>query len=149
MIEVTVTHAVTQPTATVFDYVAEPVHLPDWDVAVVDARRMFEGPPKLGTRAWTMRRFPGWQAEVVWEITAFEPPQRFELRTVSGPYPMRALYFYTATPANGTSIELQLEVEVENWLDGFSPFISMIIRQELEQSLRQLEQRLGQHPTAT
>lgn len=141
MIEVRVSHDVARPPADVFAYVAEPDNLPEWDVAVVQARREFAGPPQLGHRAWTIRRFPAWQAEVVWEITTFDAPTIFELRSVSGPYPMRAHYRYTPTDS-GTHIDLQLEVEVEQWLMGFSQFIGNIMRNELEQSLIQLGHRL-------
>lgn len=144
MIEVSVSHDVARPPAAVFAFVAEPDNLPEWDVAVVQARREFTGPPQLGHRAWTIRRFPAWQAEVVWEITTFEEPTTFELRSVSGPYSMRANYRYTPTDSGGTHIDLQLAVDIDQWLMGFSSFIGNIMRNELEQSLIQLEQRLRQ-----
>ncbi len=139
MIEVCVSQDVARPPADVFAYVAEPDNLPAWDVAVVQARREFAGPPQLGHRAWTIRRFPTWQAAVVWQITTFDAPTNFELRSVSGPYPMRAHYHYTPTAAGGTHIDLQLDVAVDPWLMGFSQLIGNMMRNELEQSLIRLE----------
>ena len=48
-----------RPVEEVFAFLANGENNPKWELEIVDARQLTEGPPRVGTRWSYVRRFPG------------------------------------------------------------------------------------------
>lgn len=99
---------VARPIEEVFDYLVDVANLPAWQTSVVSAELDGEGPPGAGARFRETRTFMGRRLESVVEVTEWERPRRFCLRTVSGPLPYDVRH--TLEPGDGgTRIRFELE----------------------------------------
>lgn len=73
-----------KPPQEVFDYVADPNKLPEWQSTIVEAQQLDDGPVKLGTRSQGTSKILGRRFDWTTEVTEFEPPRRAVMRSVGG-----------------------------------------------------------------
>lgn len=85
MIRVEHTLEIDRPAEDVFDYLTTIESLPDWQASALEASR--EGDPGVGMQVHETRKFLGRRVESTLEVTEYERPRRFSLRTISGPVP--------------------------------------------------------------
>jgi uncharacterized protein YndB with AHSA1/START domain len=88
-----------QPVDEVFAYVSEPENFPRWNSAVQTVRKTSFGEDPVGLTYSMTRQLPSGQAENDLEITAYERPREFAIRTLSGPTPFA--YRYAFSPSDG------------------------------------------------
>jgi carbon monoxide dehydrogenase subunit G len=72
-----------RPPAEVFPFIAEFEHLAEWDPGTIEVRSRTPGPLAVGTAYEVVSEFRGRQTELVYTVTALDPPHRIELRGVS------------------------------------------------------------------
>lgn len=100
-----------RPVDEVFAYVSDPENFPRWNSAVQTVRKTSSGEDPVGSTYAMTRQLPSGQAENDLEITAYERPREFAIRTLSGPTPFA--YQYAFSPSEeGTLLELDAEVEL-------------------------------------
>lgn len=100
-----------RPVDEVFAYVSEPENFPRWNSAVRTVRKTSSGDDPVGSTYAMTRQLPSGQAENELEVTAYERPRQFTIRTLSGPTPF--VYRYAlARSDGGTLLELDAEVEL-------------------------------------
>jgi len=75
-----------RPPEDVFAALTDVSRLPQWQRSVVTAE--LEGEPRVGARLRETRRLMGREGKLVSEVTEYDPPHRFSLRSVEGPMPM-------------------------------------------------------------
>lgn len=68
----------------VFDYVADPSRLPEWQPTVEEAAAEPPGIPTVGMRGHETRRVPGGRRTIRWEVTECEPGRRWAIRGIDG-----------------------------------------------------------------
>jgi hypothetical protein len=119
----------------VFEFVADPVRLPDWNSAV-------EFVTGVGGNRYAMRRtLPSGPAENELEVEA-APPDVLTLRTLSGPTPF--VYRYSFEPiASGTRVVLHAEVELNGVGSLLGPLATQAVRRGVDANLRTLHDILG------
>jgi uncharacterized protein YndB with AHSA1/START domain len=106
---------VNRPVADVFEYVVDGEKCKEWRPGVRDITRaggsMTGG---VGTRYIQGVKGPmGRRISADYEITVFEPNQRLEFRTVSGPARPHGRYDFTPTPDGaGTNLKFALDAEL-------------------------------------
>src|SRR5207244_5409639 len=88
-----------RPIEYVFSFVVDMDHLPQWARAVVAAQRTTLSPPGVGTTYRIVGRLAGRDVASTYELTAFAPPATFAAVGTIGPFPLRAVYTFTATPS--------------------------------------------------
>jgi uncharacterized protein YndB with AHSA1/START domain len=86
-----------RPPEGVFALLTDIARLPEWQSSAVSAEA--EGPLAEGTRIRETRRLFGREYQVVHEVAVFEPPHRFEVRSVEGPLPLTVTH--TLEPSGG------------------------------------------------
>jgi len=86
-----------RPPEDVFAFLTDISRLPDWQGSAASAEA--EGPLAVGARIRETRRFLGREYKVVHEVTAYDPPQRFDVRSVEGPIPLSVRH--TLEPSGG------------------------------------------------
>jgi uncharacterized protein YndB with AHSA1/START domain len=88
---------VDRPPEDVFALLTDIARLPEWQGSAVSASA--EGSLGVGTRLRETRRFLGREYRVVHEVTAYDPPHRFDVRSVEGPFPLSVTH--TLEPSGG------------------------------------------------
>ena len=92
-----------RPPEAVFALLTDIGRLPEWQGSAVSAEA--EGPVVKGTRLRETRRFLGREFRVVNEVTAYDPPHRFDLRSVEGPLPLGVSHVLEPS-GGGTHLEV-------------------------------------------
>jgi hypothetical protein len=80
-----------------------------WDPAVVGMENLTDGPVRLGTTGIETRSFMGRQ-RARFEVTAFEPRNRFAFRNVSGPFQLDRSYTFEPAADGTTSITFRFDM---------------------------------------
>jgi uncharacterized protein YndB with AHSA1/START domain len=73
----------------VFAYVTDPERFPEWQDAVVRARRKDDGPVRQGLKIELTRRMGSREQTMTSELTEYNPPRSYAFRVIDGP--VRAL----------------------------------------------------------
>jgi hypothetical protein len=76
-----------QPIDRVFEYIATPDNDPTWVPASLRHEMLSPAPMRVGSITEEDVWFLGRRMRYAWEITQYEPPTVFALRSVSGPIP--------------------------------------------------------------
>ena len=74
---------IARPPEEVFAYLADVSKLPEWQASLV--RASADGEVRVGTRIRERRTFMGRELDTELEVTVYEPPRRFDLRSRGGP----------------------------------------------------------------
>jgi uncharacterized protein YndB with AHSA1/START domain len=99
---------IARPPEDVFGYLTDVANLPAWQSSIVSAEA--DGEVREGTRIRERRTFMGREVKTESEVTAYDPPRRFDLRSRAGPasYVIR----HTFEPI-GTGTRLNVVVDVK------------------------------------
>jgi uncharacterized protein YndB with AHSA1/START domain len=103
-----ITVDVARPSADVFAYLTDVSKLPEWQSTASEAE--LDGAVRQGARIRERRHFLGRDVRTELEVTAYEPPQRFDVRSAGGPVSFGIRH--TLTPA-GEGTRLRAEVDVK------------------------------------
>jgi carbon monoxide dehydrogenase subunit G len=113
---------VDRPLDEVFSFIGDFVNSATWDPGVAEARNATEGPVRVGTTYELIVIFNGRRLPMTYEVTAYEPPNRVELRgtgsTVNAVDDIR----FEATPT-GTRIRYEADLRLKGVLRALGPFV--------------------------
>jgi uncharacterized protein YndB with AHSA1/START domain len=90
----------------VFALLTDIGRLPEWQASALSAAA--EGPLGEGTRIREQRRLFGREYSVLHEVAVFDPPHRFEVRSVEGPLPLTVSHMLEPS-GGGTHLEVVAE----------------------------------------
>jgi uncharacterized protein YndB with AHSA1/START domain len=130
-----------RPPEEVFAFLTDTRRLPDWQgsLVAVDAT----GEMGVGARFQETRRFLGREYRVVSEVAAYDPPHRFEVRSVEGPVPFSVRH--TLEPSGGgTHLEAVGEANPKGVLRFAAGGIAMTAEAEFRRDFERLKQLLEQ-----
>jgi hypothetical protein len=114
-------------------------NLPRWQTGLVDLRA--EGEPRLGGRHVEVRSLLGKHVEATLEITAFEPPRRFDLAVVEGPLKLRVAH--TLEPVDvGTRLEVEGEGDPGRLFRFAGPLLAKAVERQTRDDLARLKRTL-------
>jgi uncharacterized protein YndB with AHSA1/START domain len=99
-----------RPIEEVFGFLADFENLPRWNYAIVETRKVSEGPVGVGTIYQQVRSVPS-RSEERFEITAHNPPRRLEIQGQLGPFPSRLSYALDTVP-EGTRVTNAVELQL-------------------------------------
>jgi uncharacterized protein YndB with AHSA1/START domain len=118
-----------RPPEDVFAALTAIERLSEWQASAVEAAA--EGPLGVGARIRETRRLMGREFHVVHEVTAYDPPHRFDLQSVEGPIPLSVSH--TLEPSGGGTL---LEVVGEGKPRGMLRFAGAGIAKTAEAEFR-------------
>ncbi len=101
---------IARPIEDVFGFLSDLENVPRWNYAIVETRKVSEGPIGVGTVYRQVRSVPS-RSEERLEITTYDPPRQLGLRGRLGPFASRLFYALDATP-EGTRVTNTVEVEL-------------------------------------
>lgn len=131
MIRFEVTEVVNRPAEEVFAYLTDSEKLPEWQSMVSESRQESPGPMGVGTRVSNVRNFLGRRMEFQAEVTVYEPPERFDLRVVSGPVPFQISH--TLEPMETATT---IKVEVQGEPGGFFKLAEPVVGRQAERQFK-------------
>lgn len=127
----------------VFDYVADPLRLPEWQPSVEEATAEPPGIPTVGMRGHEIRRVPGGRRTIHWEVTECEPGRTWGVQGVEGP--LRAHVSVELTPERQGAMT---HVDYQIWFEshGIGKLVEVLARhgarKDVPNSLALLKKRL-------
>jgi uncharacterized protein YndB with AHSA1/START domain len=136
------TVVIRRPIEEVFAFLSDLENVPKWNYAIVETRKVSEGPVGLGTVYRQVRSVPS-RSEERLEVTAFNPPGRLEIRGQLGPFPSRLSYALDALP-EGTRVTNSVELELRGPGRVLGRVAVPRVRDAVATNLRKLKELLDQ-----
>ena len=123
----------------VFAVLTDVGRLPEWQSSALSAEA--EGSLGVGMRIRERRRFMGREFQVVNEVTEYEPPHRFEVRSVEGPLPL-AVSHVLEPSGGGTHLEVVGEAKPKGMLRFAAGAAAKAAEQEFRRDFERLKELL-------
>jgi uncharacterized protein YndB with AHSA1/START domain len=123
----------------VFAYLADVEKLPEWQSSALESRA--DGPMEEGARISERRRLLGRDRQTELEVTAFEPPRRLTLRSLSGPVRFTVDH-ELAEDGGGTLLRFTAEAEPGSFLKLAEPVLRRTAEQEFCKDFERLKEIL-------
>jgi uncharacterized protein YndB with AHSA1/START domain len=129
-----------RPVEDVFGFLSDFENVPKWNYAIVETRKISEGPVGVGTIYRQVRSVPG-RSEESFEVTAFDPPRYLELQGQLGPFPSRLSYALNAVPEE-TRVTNSVELELRGPGRLLARVVVPRVRDAVAANLRKLKELL-------
>jgi uncharacterized protein YndB with AHSA1/START domain len=123
----------------VFAVLTDIPRLPEWQSSALSAQA--EGAPGVGMRIRERRRFMGREFHVVHEVTAYDPPHRFEIRSVEGPLPLTVSHVLEPS-GGGTHLEVVGDAKPKGMLRFAAGAAAKGAEQEFRRDFERLKELL-------
>ncbi|MBV6396793.1 MAG: hypothetical protein HFACDABA_02394 [Anaerolineales bacterium] len=94
-----------------FAFATDFANAPKWMVGFIEAKILTEGAPRVGTQYVFVSKFLGQKMEMKSEIVVWDPPARYEYKTVDAPISMHGGFAFVAEDG-GTLVTMQGEGEL-------------------------------------
>ena len=118
---------INRPQQEVFDYVTNPANSAQWQSGTESAEWTSDGPPGVGSTFKVVARFLGRKAELVGEITGWDPPNLQRVKSVGGPVPFEGTSKFEAQ-GDGTLLTQTGQAE----FGGFFKLAEGLVGKQLE-----------------
>jgi uncharacterized protein YndB with AHSA1/START domain len=132
---------INRPVEEVFAYVGNAGNGPKWQSALVEARRISDGPLGVGTEYSGVRKFMGRKMESVMHYTTYEPNKKVVFRSDSGSMPFVQTFLFEPV-AGGTQITARLELQTSGLMNLAKPMIASGVKREVDENFGVLKDLL-------
>ena len=131
---------IARPIEDVFAFLSDLENIPKWNYAIVETRKISEGPVGVGTTYHQVRSVPS-RSEERLEITTYDPPRQLEIRGQLGPFRSRLFYALDTIP-EGTRVTNTVEVELRGPGRLLGRLAEPRVREAVAANLRKLKELL-------
>ena len=121
MFDVEQTIFVERSPQAVFDMIVEPENVVKWGTSET-AEWVTDGPTGVGSRRRSTGKFLGRNIDTVFEVTRWEPPHRFDIKTVGGPIDAQ-LHHTIETQEGGSQLTVKGMVDLSGFLRIAEPLL--------------------------
>jgi uncharacterized protein YndB with AHSA1/START domain len=140
-----VTVDVARPPADVFAYLTDVSKLPEWQATASDTQ--VDGAVRQGARIRERRHFLGRDVRTELEVTAYEPPRQFDVRSRSGPVSFAIRHALSPTP-DGTRLRAEVDVQLGRMMRFAAQGPLRIAEREFRSDFSRLKELLEATPAA-
>jgi carbon monoxide dehydrogenase subunit G len=133
--------SVARPAEEVFEYLADPQKVVQWQAWAVDIEQVSEEARGVGARFRDVRRFLGRTIESTMEFTEYEPPKVLGLKVESGPIPFRIRQTLEAEGA-GTRVRVHAEGEPGGFFKLAEPLVGRAAERQMKSDFETLKDLL-------
>ena len=123
----------------VFAYLTDVDRLPEWQSTAVEAEA--DGPVELGSRIRERRTFMGRDVKSELEVTAYEPPRRFDVRGRAGPVGFAIAHALEPSPT-GTHLGVKVDVRLGAMMRIAAAGLLKLAEREFRSDLDRLKELL-------
>lgn len=127
-----------RPRAEVFTFVSDHDHLPAWTNGVSRCKSTTPGPVGVGTTYLVVGRTLGRRVESTYELTEFEPPNRFAGRLRSKLFTIDETYTFEGA-ADRTTVRLTAEATPGRALRLLGPFLGLAVDRQIKSDHERLK----------
>jgi uncharacterized protein YndB with AHSA1/START domain len=138
------TIVINQSVENVFNYVSNPVNLPEWQGPPVEIRDLQQTTPsqlREGDRFTTVLQFLGRGYETPTEVSAYEPNRHLSYRGTGGPVPTQMTFIFEEVPG-GTRFTHSQEVEPGGFFGLAESLFEIEAKRQLRNDLKTLKDLL-------
>ena len=121
---------INRPPQEVFDFVSDPAKDTEWRNTAGSSEWTSEGPPGVGSTLHSVDKFLGRKIDSTAEITAWDPPNLYGQKVLSGPIPFEFTIKFESKE-NGTQLTMSGEAEP----GGFFKIAEGLVGKQLEKQL--------------
>lgn len=133
--------SIDRPVEEVFQYAADPAHLPEWGDGIIDCEIITDGPIDVGSVFIVKNSMGGRVQNFENEIVALEPNARFGFKTGSGGMGYTSNRTFEAK--NGkTLVTERIDPETKGLMKLAAPLLKRFVRNSHYQSLLNLKANL-------
>ncbi|GHO83385.1 SRPBCC family protein [Dictyobacter formicarum] len=132
---------IARPIDVVFAYVTNMGNVKSW-LPVKDIRAVSEGPMCVGAMYAQTAVFMGRQFDSMIEVTHYDPPRLFAFKMIKGPFPLTNTMTFATTPDGGTTLTVIGDAEPGKALNFIGPFMTPIVKKQLENQVTALKQAI-------
>ncbi len=111
MIEFEMGVFINRPQQEVFDFISNPANDAQWQSSIEASEWTSQGPPRVGSTRRFVIRFLGREIDSTNEVTSWDPPSQFGLKSLSGPIPFE-FTIKLNSQENGTQLTENFQAEV-------------------------------------
>jgi uncharacterized protein YndB with AHSA1/START domain len=126
----------------VFDYVSTPENDPRWVPASLRHEMLSPAPMRVGSITEEDVWFLGRRMRYAWEITQYEPPTAFALRSISGPIPATIHVLLESLDGARTKVTLVAEVQLRGVYKPMVLVMRWVAQRQFGTQLRTLKNLL-------
>jgi uncharacterized membrane protein len=131
-----------QPVDRVFEYVSTPDNDPTWVPASLRHEMLSPPPMRVGSITEEDVWFLGRRIRYAWEITHYEPPTVFALRSISGPIPATIRVLLESLDGARTKVILVGEVRLRGIYKPMELVMRLVAQRQFGTQLRTLKNLL-------
>ena len=132
---------IARPPGDVYAYLADPLHLREWQQDVEEVRDATGEPLAAGATFTEVRTFLGKRLESTLEVTASEAGKEFSLRTLAGPVRVSIRHLLEPTTA-GTRLTLLGEADPGRLFGLGGPLLRKAAERRARSDFERLKRRL-------
>jgi uncharacterized protein YndB with AHSA1/START domain len=135
---------INQPVEKVFDYVSNPLNLPEWQGPPTEIRDLQQTTPaqlREGDRFTTVLQFLSRRYETPTEVTTYEPNRRLSYRGTGGPVSTQITFMFEEVPG-GTRFTHSQEVEPRGFFGLAESLFEIEAKRQLRNDLKTLKSLL-------
>jgi uncharacterized protein YndB with AHSA1/START domain len=122
---------INRPVAEVFEYVSDLLNGPKWQPELLEVRRITKGPLGIGTQFSSARKIMGQKMETSIEFVAYEPNNKYVIKSIAGPLPFEQSTLFEST-TEGTKLTTKIELHPGGDMAQAEPMLAESLRQEME-----------------
>jgi uncharacterized protein YndB with AHSA1/START domain len=138
-IDVTAETRIDRDPHSVWEYMTDPTHEPEWIGGLREARLVGDPPLATGSRVERVAGFLGRRIDYLNEVVELDPPRRLDMRSVKAPFPMRITYTLEAG-AGGTTVRNRVRGGTGILYSLMAPVVRRNIQRDLDR-LRDILER--------
>ncbi len=127
-----------RPREEVFAYLTDLQNFPEWGEVIRELRKETEGPPRVGERYTVDIAFLGRRWEQAFEVTAYEPPQRYADRNTGGPFHDEHTYTFDEV-AGRTRLTVTMDMQPGGFFRITGPLLEKAVRRQVGKELGTLK----------
>jgi len=127
-----------RPVGQVFSALVDTKNQPKWDVGLLEARLVPDGPITVGTRITEVRKFMGRTSENTGEVIEFEPNVRITHKSIDMPMMVMGTVTFAAT-SQGTKVNWRWDLQSKGFYALVWAMIANSMKKGSETSLRGLK----------
>ena len=96
----------------VFDFVSDPAKDPEWQANVLNAAWTSADDPGIGSTYKIVVKLPGGELEYLFEITQWDPPNRYGYKSIKLPFPIKSIesLYSLSSEENGTQVTFDAQI---------------------------------------
>ncbi|HLF72761.1 MAG TPA: SRPBCC family protein [Anaerolineales bacterium] len=133
-----------RPLKQVFSFVATPENDFQWQYGTLASAQISRGEMAIGTLFRTVGHFMGRRIETVYEVTEFEPNNRYGFKALSGPLDSHTLYTFEMT-ASSTKIIISTETDPKGLFESDGSVAEKKFKKQYKENLAILKSVLEEH----